>query len=217
VRVALDPALTPRQNMERCYRRFRRIAESAARVEARAAEVRAREAALRALAAEVEQAGEAALPRLEKEARRLAAGPRPPRAPGRAEPQALPWRTYRSLSGVPILVGRGAAENDQLTRHARGNDLWLHARGVPGAHVVVRLAGRPPDQETLLDAAHLAVHHSDARGAPVAEVAWTRARWVRKPKGAAPGAVTISQEKVVALRHEPGRLARLLAEEEPGA
>jgi len=117
---------------------------------------------------------------------------------------------------VPIWVGRGAEENDVLTvRLARGNDLWMHARGRAGAHVVVRLdRGRAPDQETFLDAAHLAAHFSDARGEGQVEVASTRAKHVRKPRGAAPGAVTYSQEKVVLLRLEPARLERLLAEEE---
>jgi predicted ribosome quality control (RQC) complex YloA/Tae2 family protein len=218
VTVALDPALSPHANLERYYRRYRRIVESAARVAARADEVRVREAALRALFSELERAPLEALPRLEKEARRLGAAPRrQPTAPRRKRDEALPpYRTFRSLSGVRILVGRGAAQNDALTlRHARGNDVWLHARGVPGAHVVVRLEkGRAPDQDTLLDAAHLAVHFSDARGAPQADVAWTRAKYVRKPKGAAPGAVTHSQEKVLALRSEAGRVDRLLSEEE---
>ena len=147
VRVALDPALTPQANMERFYRRYRRIADSAARVAARTAEVRDREAALRALLAEIDAAPLEELPRLEREARRLGAGPRPqaqprpggaPLARGHARRR---FRTDRSapLAGAAILVGRGAAENDRLTlRVARGNDLWLHARGVPGAHVVVR-------------------------------------------------------------------------------
>jgi len=71
-----------------------------------------------------------------------------------------------------------------------------------------------PDQETLLDAAHLAAHFSDARGAPQVDVAWTRARYVRKPKGSAPGAVSYHQEKVMALRVDPARIERLLGEEE---
>lgn len=226
VRVALDPALAPQANMERLYRRYRRIVESAERVAARTAEVRGREAALRSLLGEVDSAPLEELPRLEREARRLGAGPRPqpqprPAGPGgraRARPEPLPYRAFRSTGGAAILVGRGAAENDRLTlRVARGNDLWLHARGLPGAHVVVRLEkGRGPDQETLLDAAHLALHFSDARGAPQADVAYTRAKYVRKPKGAAPGAVTYSQENVLLLRAEPQRIARLLAEEEGG-
>jgi predicted ribosome quality control (RQC) complex YloA/Tae2 family protein len=219
VKLSIDPSLTPQANMERYYRRYRRIVESAARVEARVAEVRGLQAGLRALLAEVDVALPAALPRLEKEARRLGAGPRRALAgPSRKKRQEKlpPYRAFRSLSGAAILVGRGAAQNDALTlRVARGNDLWLHARGLAGGHVVVRLdKGKAPDQETLLDAAHLAVHFSDARGEPQAEVAYTRAKYVRKPKGAAPGAVTYSQERVMLLRAEPKRLERLLAEEE---
>jgi predicted ribosome quality control (RQC) complex YloA/Tae2 family protein len=216
VKVSLDPALNPQANMERYYRRYRRIVESAARVAARADEVRAREGRLTGLLAEVDQALPAELPRLEKEARRLGAGPRPAPAPRRRKDEpAPPYRTFASVAGVAILVGRGAAENDALTRRvAKGNDLWLHARGLPGAHVVVRLEkGKGPDGETLLDAAHLAAHFSDGRGAPQVEVAYTRAKYVRKPKGAAPGAVTYSQEKVLLLRVEPDRVARLLSEE----
>ncbi len=218
ISVALDPALSPRENMERRYRRYRRIADSATRVAARDAEVAAREADLRALAAEIESAPLERLARLEKEARRLDASPRRPmeaRRKRRDEPLP-PYRSFRSLSGAAILVGRGASGNDALTfRVARGNDLWLHTRGRAGAHVVVRLEkGSGPDQDTLLDAAHLAVHFSDARGEPQGDVAYTRVKHVRKPRAAAPGAVTYSQEKVILLRTEPPRLERLLGEEE---
>jgi predicted ribosome quality control (RQC) complex YloA/Tae2 family protein len=217
VTLALDPALAPQANLERYYRRYRRIVDSAARVAERTAEVRAREAGLRALLARVDAAAGEELPRLEKEARRLGAAPRRAPAPRRKrEEPALPYRTFRALDGTAILVGRGAAENDALTRAvARGNDLWLHVRGVTGAHVVVRLErGKAPEQDTLLDAAHLAIHFSDARGEPQADVAYTRAKHVRKPRGAAPGAVVYTQEKVILLRVEPARLERLLAEEE---
>jgi predicted ribosome quality control (RQC) complex YloA/Tae2 family protein len=218
VAVALDPELSPRENMERAYRRWRRIADSGARVARRTGEVRDLLDRLEALLSSVGQAGLEELERLEREARRLGAAPRPAEArrPARArEPERLPYRTFRSLAGVPILVGRGPAENDELTvRLARGNDLWLHARGRGGAHVVARLEkGAEPDQEVLLDAAHLAAWFSDARGEPTADVAWTRARHVRKPKGAAPGAVTYTQDRTLLLRIEPARLERLLASE----
>jgi predicted ribosome quality control (RQC) complex YloA/Tae2 family protein len=219
--IPLDAALTPQANMERYYRHYRRIVDSAARVAARVAEVEGRGAALRALLERIDQADLEALPRLEKEARRLGAAPRPAAVPRRKKDEpAPPYRSFRSLAGALILVGKGAAENDLLTvRVAKGNDLWLHARGLKGAHVVIRTEkGRAPDGETLLDGAHLAAHFSDARGQPQVEVAYTRAKHVRKPKGAAPGAVTYSQERVLFLRIEQARIDRLLAEEEaPGA
>jgi len=80
---------------------------------------------------------------------------------------------------------------------------------------VVRLEkGRAPDGESLLDAAHLAAWFSDARGEPQVEVVHTRAKYVRKVKGSAPGAVTYSQERTILLRVEPSRTERLLASEE---
>jgi predicted ribosome quality control (RQC) complex YloA/Tae2 family protein len=218
-KVAVDPALTPQANLERYYRRYRRIVDSAARVAAREAEVRDRVERLRALQAAIDAASLADLPRLEKEARKLGAGPRPMAAPRRKKDEpAPPYRSFRSVAGLAILVGKGAAENDQLTvRVAKGNDVWLHARGQKGAHVVVRLEkGKAPDGETLLDAAHLAAHFSDARGEPQVDVAYTRAKYVKKPKGAAAGAVTYSQEKVLGLRVEGARVERLLGEEEGG-
>jgi predicted ribosome quality control (RQC) complex YloA/Tae2 family protein len=217
VTVALDPALSPRANMDRAYRRYRRICESAARVEARAAEVRARLAEVEALLGEVDRSSLEALPRLEREARRLGAAPRAAVARReKREEGALPYRQFRSLSGAALLVGRGAAGNDALTlRVARGNDLWLHARGRAGAHVVLRLdRGKEPGQESLLDAAHLAAHFSEARGEPSCEVSWTRVKHVKKSRGAAPGAVSYSQERTLLLRLEPARLERLLASEE---
>jgi predicted ribosome quality control (RQC) complex YloA/Tae2 family protein len=175
--------------------------------------------ALAALLDWVDRAELDELARLERAARALSAGPRVPQAhkkASRRDEPAPPYRTFRSLAGLAILVGRGAAENDALTlKVARGNDAWLHARGITGAHVVVRLdKGKAPDQESLLDAAHLAAHFSDARGEPMCDVAWTRARFVRKRKGAAPGAVTFSQERVIPLRVEPRRTERLLSAEE---
>jgi predicted ribosome quality control (RQC) complex YloA/Tae2 family protein len=221
VTVALDPALPPRENMERYYRRYRRIVESAAQVAARQAEVGALLARLEALLADVDRAALDELPRLEKEARRDRAGPRPAAPPRRKrdEEERLPYRTFRSLTGVAILVGRGAEDNDALTvQVARGNDVWLHVRGGGGAHVVARMEkGKGPDQDTLLDAAHLAAWFSDARGEPVADVAWTRAKHVRKPRGAAPGAVTYTQDRTLLLRVERARTERLLAAEEERA
>lgn len=132
----------------------------------------------------------------------------------RAE-ERVPFRRFVASGGRAVLVGRGAADNDALTqRHARSQDLWLHARGVAGAHVVVPLArGEVCPPELLLDAATLAAHFSDARGEPIVDVQHAPRRYVRKPRGSAPGAVLVDREKVLALRLEAKRLARLLAAE----
>jgi predicted ribosome quality control (RQC) complex YloA/Tae2 family protein len=83
---------------------------------------------------------------------------------------------------------------------------------VPGAHVVIPVEKNAEvSSELLLDAATLAAHHSDAKGEPRVEVSYVEVKFVRKPKGAAPGAVTYTRDKTVLLRLEPERLQRLLA------
>lgn len=129
--------------------------------------------------------------------------------------ERLPYREFCSEDGASVLVGRGANDNDRLTlRVARPHDLWLHARGVTGAHVVVRLSkGKSCSPETLVDAATLAAHFSELRGEPIVDVLYTPRRFVRKPRGSAIGSVTLEREKVIAVRVEPKRMARLLGAE----
>ncbi len=126
-----------------------------------------------------------------------------------------PYREFAIADGAVALVGRSAADNDRLTlRVARPHDLWLHTRGVTGAHVVVPLSkGKTCTSEALVDAATLAAHFSDLRGEPVVDVLYTPRRYVRKRKGDPVGAVVLDREKVLAVRVEPQRLARLLESE----
>lgn len=108
-----------------------------------------------------------------------------------------PFRRFTSTDGFPIFVGRNARENEDLTFGlAKRDDLWLHARGTPGSHVVVRLAkGTDPPPETLRDAATLALLYSDLKKSEKGDVIYTRRKWVKKAKGQAPGAVIVTQEK----------------------
>lgn len=124
-----------------------------------------------------------------------------------------PYHEFRSADGSAIWVGRGRADNDKLTlRCARGNDIWLHvASGLAGSHVVVRLdRGKTASLETLLDAATLALWFSKARGRPQAEVLYTPRKYVRKPKGFAPGLVEVTRSKTLQLQFDQKRLDRLL-------
>ena len=122
-----------------------------------------------------------------------------------------PFRRFVSTDGLPIFVGRNARENDELTFGlAKSDDLWLHARGTPGSHVVVRLGkGAEPPVETLRDAATLALLYSDLKKSAKGEVVYTRRKWVKKAKGQAPGAVTITQEKSLYVSLDKARLDAL--------
>jgi len=125
---------------------------------------------------------------------------------------------YMTNSGLHIYVGSSAEENHHLTFHiARGNDLWFHARDFPGAHVVLWLTHRStePDQESLLDAAMLAKHHSDARREEQCDVRWTHVKHLQP--GRRPGEVYVSWEKTLRVRSNPERLKRLLASRRAGS
>ncbi|MEZ4268238.1 MAG: NFACT RNA binding domain-containing protein [Myxococcota bacterium] len=221
VEVPLDPALDARTNLARHFRVYRRFRDAADAIDARLNEARARRQAMEALAAEIAAHAEGATaadgpePDLAAlEARLKSLGYRPPTQakPSRAKAApALPYRRFTATDGSLILVGRSAADNDKLTlRHGRAGDLWLHARDVPGSHVLLRPPpGREPTSEALLDAASLAAWHSQSRGEPTVEVTWTERKHVRKARGAPAGRVTLSRGRTLSVRVESTRIDRL--------
>jgi predicted ribosome quality control (RQC) complex YloA/Tae2 family protein len=116
---------------------------------------------------------------------------------GRAETGA-----YRRVSvpGAELLIGRSAVGNDTITfRMAQSEDLWFHARGVPGAHVVLRVSGRSPVEEQIEAAARAAASHSAARDEGRVEVDYTARKYVRRVPGAAPGRVTYSRASTISV------------------
>jgi predicted ribosome quality control (RQC) complex YloA/Tae2 family protein len=124
-----------------------------------------------------------------------------------------PFRRFVSTDGILIFVGRNARENDELTFGlAKNDDLWLHARGTPGSHVVVRLEkGTDPPPETLKDAATLALLYSDLKRSGKGDVIYTKRKWVKKAKGQAPGAVLATREKSLHMKLDKQRLEALKA------
>jgi predicted ribosome quality control (RQC) complex YloA/Tae2 family protein len=121
------------------------------------------------------------------------------------------YRTYTSVDGLSILVGKTAKDNDHLTfKVANPEDLWLHARGTPGSHVVVRLEkGTTVPPETLKDAATLTLWFSDLRKSGKGEVMYTLRKFVKKAKGHKAGTVMVEREKSMWIELKEDRLARL--------
>jgi predicted ribosome quality control (RQC) complex YloA/Tae2 family protein len=209
VRVPLDPALATKAQAERHFQRYRRLTRGSAHAQRRLEELQVELAEAEAALATARAAPDASL---------LASAPkvltsRPSRSTARVH---QPYRIFHAHSGEKILVGRAGRDNDALTfAVAKPDDVWLHARGLPGAHVVIPLSrGAEVPKEDLLDAAHLALHHSRGAGADRGEVSYTRAKFVRRVKGGAPGSVTYSREKTFLVRLEPARMERLLASRE---
>jgi predicted ribosome quality control (RQC) complex YloA/Tae2 family protein len=102
-------------------------------------------------------------------------------------------------SGARLYVGRSPRENAEVTFSiARPDDLWFHARSVPGAHVVLATNDRsiPSDGEIAM-AASIAAYHSRARASANVDVDYTRRKYVRKQKNAAPGMVWYTDFKTI--------------------
>jgi predicted ribosome quality control (RQC) complex YloA/Tae2 family protein len=223
--LALDPAKSAREQIDAMFKRARRLKQGGVIARQRLAQAEAAWEALGAIAARaVAAASFEAIDGLAREAkaaapREFALGAGASGGGGGGAARSTPSRPYRvfhGAGGARIFVGKGAAGNDALSFHvAKPHDLWLHAKGRTGAHVIVPLdKGHACPSELLVDAAHLAAHFSEAREEGVVEVEHTPRRYLRKPKGAAPGFVLVDREKVLVLRVERERLGALLAGEE---
>ena len=130
--------------------------------------------------------------------------------------EPLPYRRYRSSGGLEIRVGRSARANDALTfKHSAPNDIWLHARQAAGAHVILRWERRDqnPPLTDLTEAAVLAALRSEARHSGVVAVDWTRRKYVRKPRKAAPGVVSPERVSTLFVEPDPATESRLSADD----
>jgi hypothetical protein len=227
--IELDPRLSPQENVADLFKRARRGERGLQTITARLQQARADLDAVGTLpvtgepqnaswcdtlaacattfAAEVP-----ATLRVAPAALWIAGGPAvpPPRpagpAPAGGQPEARdlgPGRRFLLPGGWEVRVGRSNAENDELThRFAHPDDVWLHASGVAGSHVVLRMQGRRdnPPREVLEIAAAIAARFSKAKHAGTVPVIWTRKRFVRKPRGAKAGLAACTQEKTVFVR-----------------
>ena len=109
---------------------------------------------------------------------------------------------YSLPDAFEVLAGKTDADNDILSlKTAKPNDLWFHAHGLPGSHVILRHPeGDKPDNATIKVAAAIAAWHSKARNAGTVPVSCTEAKHVGKPRGARPGSVSIKREKTIKVR-----------------
>lgn len=99
-------------------------------------------------------------------------------------------------SGFVILVGRNARQNEEVTfKKSDPYDLWLHARGVGGSHVIIKTDARETPDPVILEAASYAAYYSKRRHESKVEVMVAQCRHVRKLKGGHPGQVRVFQER----------------------
>lgn len=208
-RIALDPALSPGENAQERFREYHKLKAAAERVPPLIAQGEQEPAYLAQLRNDVALAGNrAALDMVEAALIEAGFVPAPKRA--KPAPQASQPLRVRAPDGTLIWVGRNSRENEEVTfRRAAPDDLWLHAHGVPGAHVIVKVNADAPHEDTLQQAARLALHYSALRGEPQAVVDCTERRYVRAIKGGRPGMVTYTHERSLVVNDAEGDLSEV--------
>lgn len=122
--------------------------------------------------------------------------------------------TFTAQDGTQILVGKNNYQNDRLTfKTADREDIWLHTKDIPGSHVILRTEGIDPSEETLVLAADLAAHFSQASGSSTIPVDYTKCRYVKKPSGAKPGFVIFTNQKTLYRTPDEAALRPILAQD----
>ena len=203
VAIALDPLLTPQENLARRFREYRKLKGAREHLTALIADG---ETQLDWLNSVLEELGRAASSADLEEIRRelestglLKAARRGKEKKKRpSAPKSAPPLRFESPDGFEILVGRNNVQNDELTtRLARRTDYWFHVKTLHGSHVILRCDGLEPSDEAIRAAAELAARHSQARGTGRTAVDYTMVRNVKKPSGALPGKVIYQNYRTI--------------------
>jgi predicted ribosome quality control (RQC) complex YloA/Tae2 family protein len=205
VSIPLDPRLTPQENAEQLFKKARKRRRGEEHYVRRLAETRAEIDWLESMELAIEETAEPLeLDDLKKQlatAGYLQRRAEPARRQGRAATSE--YLEAVSPSGYQVVWGRNPRENDRISRElAAADDLWLHARNLPGCHLLLRRAGRSGDipEADVLFAAALAAGYSRGRQDSKVEVIVAPAQEVRKPKGARPGLVTVNTFRTVVVK-----------------
>ena len=197
ITVPLDIRLTPVQNAQRFFKKYQK-ARSARETAAIQRDKTLEELEyLENMLADAENCtGESELEEIRRELVRTGYMKRiTNRRQQRQLPASTPYR-YLSADGIEIHVGKNSLQNDRLTQAAGGNETWLHAKDMPGSHVIIRTEGEIP-LETLRQAALLAAWFSKGKNSSTVPVDYTLRKYVKKPSGAAPGKVIYTHQKTV--------------------
>lgn len=209
VKIALDPSLSPGENVENYYKRYHKakgayehIHQELLRLQNSRKELKEYQHLLFETDSDINEKMELLKQFLRSRQQQTESLEKKQLSPG-----------LRFTSGMfTILVGRTAKENDELLRKwTRGNDYWLHTRDVPGGYVFIKfIAGKTVPLETILDAGNLALFFSKARASGKAELYQTQVKYLRRAKEGPLGKVLPTHEKNLSIILDQKRVDRLL-------
>ncbi len=203
IEIPLDPKLTPAQNAQRYFKRYNKLKHGKDITETRLQETEQDIRYLEELLFFIDNAETSGdLRALQEEIQGTDSSKKKRKKRSKAAVQEVqkPFLRFTSSDGFEIYVGRSSRENDLLTqRTALPDDIWLHAQHAPGSHAVILNRERHTDipERTLEEAASLAAYHSKLRRSGFVDVMYTPKKYVKKPKGAHPGLVTVAQFQTI--------------------
>jgi len=215
ITIPLDPYRSPAENSQDYFKKYLKAKNTRSALEQRISQVRDEIGYLEGVKTALDQAGE--LPELAEITQELIEQGylRQPLLTSGAKKNKKERTTpkpfsFRSSDGFQLLVGKNNKQNDYLTlKVAKENDLWLHTKDIPGAHVIIRTEGKEIPPTTLVEAAVLAAFFSKARNSTNVPVDYTPKKHVSKPSGARPGMVIYEQQKTITVNPDEDLVERL--------
>jgi predicted ribosome quality control (RQC) complex YloA/Tae2 family protein len=208
--IELDPMLSPSENAQRYFKKYAKAKSAQEKLTEQLAATQQETEYIEGQLQNIAQsASEGELEEIRVEL--AAQGYLRDAAKARRKIEPSKPRHYRSPDGHDIYVGRNNTQNDYLTlKFARGDDVWMHTKKIPGSHVIIRAIGGAVSDRALDMGAMLAAYFSKARASSGVPVDYTQKRNVKKPTGARPGYVIYLTNQTVVVTPDEEYVKKLV-------
>ena len=207
ITIALDKALTPNQNAQRYFKRYQKLKEAVKYLTELIEETKATILYLESVETVLNQAGLEEIAEIREEL--IQTGFIRRRQREKIQKRKKPEQYLASDGKTIIYVGRNNLQNEELTfKMARKEELWFHAKDIPGSHVVIS-GNLNPSDEVKTDAAELAAYFSKGRLSNLVQVDMIEVKKLNKPTGGKPGFVTYTGQKTLRVTPDPEKIASM--------
>ena len=207
ITIALDKALTPNQNAQRYFKRYQKLKEAVKYLTDLIEETKATILYLESVETVLNQAGLEEIAEIREEL--IQTGFIRRRQREKIQKRKKPEQYLASDGKTIIYVGRNNLQNEELTfKMARKEELWFHAKDIPGSHVVIS-GNLYPSDEVKTDAAELAAYFSQGRLSNLVQVDMIEVKKLNKPTGGKPGFVTYTGQKTLRVTPDPEKIASM--------
>ena len=204
ITIALDKALTPNQNAQKYFKRYQKLKEAVKYLTELIEETKATILYLESVETVLNQAGLDEIAEIREEL--IQTGFIRRRQREKIQKRKKPEKYLASDGKTIILVGRNNLQNEELTfKIARKEELWFHAKDIPGSHVVIS-GNLNPSDEVKTDAAELAAYYSKGRLSNLVQVDMIEVKRLNKPTGGKPGFVTYTGQKTLRVTPDPDKI-----------